>query len=312
MQIYLLSVGKHSKTINKMTKLLITGGTGFVGRHLIAAITSYFADVEMLTVNLDIEKAKKLFPDIKCTHVLTTDYDKIIKFNPDISIHLATLSTSRNDNEIIKPMLEANIEFGVSLLSTLSKCNNMKLFVNIGTFAEYRFGTDKISDAYLYSATKSAFRCFVDYYSNLSGFKYITAVPYTIYGGNDTAKKLIDYIRDSLDAETPVKMTKGEQILDFIHVTDVISFFINVIENVQYIVDKLPNGENFYIGTGVGTKIRDLAKIIEKAENKKCNIEWGGLQYRPMDVMYAVAPIEKNNGLMNWESKISIEEGIKL
>ena len=295
-----------------MAKILITGATGFVGRHLIATPPYSVADIEILTVNLNIEEAEQLLPNTKCTHILTTEYDKIISFNPDIVIHLATLSTSRNDSEIIKPMLEANVEFGVNLLSALAKCNNMKLFVNIGTFAEYRFGTDKISNAYLYSATKSAFRCFVDYYSNLSGFKYITAIPYTIYGGSDTAKKIIDYIRDSLNAEVPVKMTKGEQIIDFIHIKDVVNFFIKIIENMQNIVDTIPNGENFYVGTGVGTKIRDLAKIIEISENKKCNIEWGGLPYRPMDIMYAVAPIEKNNPLINWKSKISIEEGIKL
>ena len=295
-----------------MSKVLITGATGFVGRHLIAALSYSFPDMEILTVNLDIGEAKKLLPYAKCTHILTTDYEKIISFNPDIVIHLATLSTSRNDDEIIKPMLEANIEFGVKLLSALSKCKNMQLFVNTGTFAEYRFGTDKISDAYLYSATKSAFRCFVDYYSNLSGFKYINAIPYTIYGGNDTAKKIIDHIRDSINAEIPVKMTKGEQILDFIHIQDVVNFFIKIIENLQNIINTIFNGENFYVGTGIGTKIRDLSKIIEKIDNKKCNIDWGGLPYRPMDVMYAVAPVEKNNILINWKSKISIQEGVKL
>jgi CDP-paratose synthetase len=107
-------------------------------------------------------------------------------------------------------------------------------------------------------------------------------------------------------------MTKGEQILDFIHVKDVVSFFTKIVETKQIIIDNIPNGENFYVGTGIGTKIRDLAKIIEKTENKKCNIEWGGLPYRPLDVMHAVAPIENNNELIIWKPAISIEEGIEL
>ncbi|MDR2651851.1 MAG: NAD(P)-dependent oxidoreductase [Prevotellaceae bacterium] len=299
----------HNKKTNK---ILITGATGFVGRNLIPNLVNFYSNAEILTVNRDVEKSEVLFKNLKCKHILSTDYKNIIEFNPDIVIHLATLSTSRNDTEIIKPMLEANIEFGVHLLSTLTKCNNLKLFVNVGTFAEYRMGTDKINDAYLYAATKSAFRNFVDYYSHLAGFKYITAIPYTIYGGNDTAKKIIDYIRESLSAKTPVKMTNGEQILDFIHISDIVNFFIKVIENQQNIIEIMPNGENYYLGTGIGTKIRDLAKLIEQAENKKCNIDWGGLPYRPLDVMYAVAPIEKNNILINWKSKVSIEEVIKL
>lgn len=295
-----------------MRKILITGATGFIGRHLIAALPCHFSDMEILTVNRNIEKAKTLFQNSKCTHILTTDYDQIVSFNPDVVIHLATMSTSSNDSQIIKPMLESNIEFGVNLLSALSKCSNLKLFVNTGTFAEYRLGTDTINNAYLYSATKSAFRCFVDYYANLSEFKYINAIPYTVYGGNGAAKKIIDYIRDSLDASTPVKMTAGEQILDFIHVKDVVRFFIKVIDQMQDIVGTISNGENFYVGTGVGTKIRDLAKIIEKTENKKCNIDWGSLPYRSMDIMHAVAPVEKNNMLISWQSQISIGEGVKL
>lgn len=293
-------------------KILISGATGFVGRHLIPQIAKIYNNAEILTVNRNVEKAQSLFENLKCTHILSTDYENIIKFNPEIVIHLATLSSSRNDMEIIKPMLEANIEFGVHLLSTLTQCSNMKLFVNVGTFAEYRTGTDKINDAYLYAATKSAFRNFVDYYSNLSHFKYITAIPYSIYGSNDSAKKIMDYIRESVSAKTPVKMTKGEQILDFIHVSDVVDFFIKVIENQQNIIENIPNGENFFVGTGIGTKIRDLAKLIEKIENKKCNIEWGGLPYRQTDVMHAVAPIEQNNSIIGWKSKIKLEDGIKL
>jgi CDP-paratose synthetase len=296
----------------KMYKILITGATGFVGRHLIPQLVNTYVDTEILTVNRNVEKAKKLFKNLKCKHILSAEYENIIKFNPEIVFHLATLSTSRNDMEIIKPMLETNIEFGVNLLSALSKCNNMKLFVNVGSFAEYRTGTDKISDAYLYAATKSAFRNFTDYYSNLAGFKYITAVPYSVYGSNDTTKKIMDYIRESLSAQTPVKMTKGEQILDFIHVNDVVNFFVKIIENAQNIIENMQNGEDFHVGTGIGTKIRNLAKLIEKAENKKCNIDWGSLPYRQMDVMHAIAPIEKNNILINWKSKISIEDGIKL
>ncbi|MDR0754078.1 MAG: NAD(P)-dependent oxidoreductase [Prevotellaceae bacterium] len=296
----------------KIRKILITGATGFVGKHLIPQLANTCIEAEILTVNRNVEKAKNMFKNIKCKHILSNDYESIMKFNPEIVIHLATLSTSRNNMEIIRPMIEANIIFGVNLLSVLSKCSNLKLFVNTGSFAEYRTGTDKPNAAYLYAATKSAFRSFVDYYSNLAGFKYITAVPYTVYGSNDTAKKIIDYIRESLSTQSPVKMTKGEQILDFIHVSDVANFFVKLIENAQNIIEKMPNGENFYVGTGVGTKIRDLAKLIENAENKKCNIEWGALPYRQMDIMYAIAPIEKNNIIIDWKSKISIEEGIKL
>jgi hypothetical protein len=58
--------------------------------------------------------------------------DKIVHFRPELVYHLATLSTSRNDYDIIHPMIEANIEFGVKLLHFISITQSVKLFVNIG------------------------------------------------------------------------------------------------------------------------------------------------------------------------------------
>ena len=294
-----------------MKKVLITGATGFVGRHLLGKLVDTLDSVEILTINRSVEKAQTLFPYSQCRHAAMDDCQSIIDFNPEIVIHLATLSTSRNDAEIIKPMLEANLEFGLRLLSILTSCKGLKLFVNVGSFAEYRHGDARQNAAYLYTATKSAFRHFVDYYSNLNGFKYITATPYTIYGEGDTAKKIMDYIRDSLDSPTPVKMTLGEQTLDFIHVDDVARFFVKTVENLHEMVENLDNGSEFFLGTGRGITIKNLAKMIEIAENKTCNIEWGGLPYRPLDVMYAVAPVEKNSKITDWSAQITLEKGVK-
>ena len=54
-------------------------------------------------------------------------------------------------------MMRANIEFGVLLLDVLSRCPAMKLFVNTGSFAEFRYGNGDFDAAYLYTASKTAF-----------------------------------------------------------------------------------------------------------------------------------------------------------
>ena len=292
-------------------KILITGATGYVGQNFITELIATYPDIEILTINLLTQEAETLFPYSQCKHIAIDEMEQIPAFNPEIVYHLATLSTSRADLDIIHPMVEANIEFGIKLLHYITLCSDFKLFVNIGSFAEYNQGPRKISNSYLYSATKSAFRHFVEYYANLANFKCIHLVPYTLYGGKDTAKKIIDYIRESFNAPEPVKMSKGEQILDFTHVKDLVSFFLHILKNQELFL-QLQNGEEFHVGTGKGTSVRELAAMMENIFQQKCNADWGGLPYRPLDTMYAVAPIAKNIKLINWIAKISLEEGIEI
>jgi CDP-paratose synthetase len=292
-----------------MKRLLITGATGFIGQNLIPEIIKKFPEIKILTLNRRINKAIAMFPFGQCEHAEGVHIETIKRFNPEIAFHLATFTTAENSFDVIKPMIEANITFGTELLSIFGDCPDFKLFVNTGSFSEYSSGAEKINDAYLYSATKSAFRVIVAYYSQLKGFNYITATPYSVYGGKPTVKRLMDYLIESLNAEIPVSMTSGEQILDFIHINDITSFFISILTNPSLFI--LPeNGEEFHLGTGTGISVKNLASIIEEISGQKCNIRWGGRPYREQDIMHAVAPTTKNNELINWHANISIKEGL--
>ena len=292
-----------------MKRLIITGVTGFIGRLLVPEIIKQFPKIRILTINKHSGKAVRLFPFEQCEHIENLQIELIQRFNPEIAIHLATLNGVENCYSCIKPMIETNITFGTELLNILGDCPDFKLFVNTGSFSEYASGTEQICDAYLYAATKSAFRVLLAYYSRLKGFKYITATPYSVYGGRPTVKRLMDYLVDSLNAENPVAMTGGEQVLDFIHIIDVVSFFITLL-NHPTPFDSIQNGEEYYLGTGTGTSIRQLATMIEDISGEKCNIQWGGRPYRAQDIMYAVAPTFDNQGVIDWKANISLREGL--
>jgi CDP-paratose synthetase len=292
--------------------ILFTGATGFIGQTTLPILLKEFQDFNFLTLNNNLEKANLLYPPSKFINLYNTtsfDFDRVKIFNPDIVIHLATFSTSLNETNVIENIIQTNIEYGVFLLDALKQCSNFKLFVNAGTFAEYRKGPVKFNSAYLYSTSKTAFRLFLEFFSETCGFKYITAVPYSVYGGNMTSKRLMDFIKESMNSEMPVEMTSGEQILDFIHVNDIANFYFHILNNINLFINQ-KNGEEFHLGTGIGTSIRDLVSLHEKIYNKKCNIVWGKLNYRKMDIMYSVAPIKKNIELVAWQSKILLIDGI--
>ena len=291
-------------------RVLITGATGFVGMNLMPMLEDKCPEAAILLLCRNTAKAKNLFPYKNCKICQSEDWDAVRKFQPEVVLHLASLSTSRNDAEIIPELIHSNIMYGVQLLDALKEDTELRLFVNTGSFAEYRYGSESINDAYLYAATKSAFRSFAEYYSQLGGYKFVNVIPYTIYGGKPTIKRLMDYILESMDAQSPVDMTLGEQILDFTHVDDLCDFYIHLISH-QDELNQVKNGGNFHVGTGVGTSIRHLATLMEQVYGKACHINWGGRPYRDRDTMYAVAPIAKNMALLNWKAKISLKEGIE-
>lgn len=289
-------------------KIFLTGGTGFVGKTLIKKIIDKGYNILLLSSNY--KKAKSLENKYKNISFISANnshediIEKVKSFKPDVTIHLAALVSASDDFNIAQKLVDINLSYLVKVLDVI-KYSPPKLFINTGTFAEYYKNDNNLNPAYLYAATKTASKYIVKYYSNAYDFNYINVIPYSIYGPNDTQKKLIDYLIESANIE--IDFTKGEQILDFIHVEDVAKAYLSLSENYS----KLKTGENFYLGTGVGTSILELSKIIENKLNKTLNINWGGKNYRKRDVMKAIAPVDKNNNKIPWKAEIELEIGIQ-
>jgi nucleoside-diphosphate-sugar epimerase len=288
-------------------RIIVTGSTGFIGRNLIPALLK--ENNQVLELTRSEEKSESLFGESTVKFQITDEQDalKIVveQFNPEIVIHLAAMLTSSDEYESMHRLIDSNIVFLCRILDAL-KGTKLELFINTGTFAEY-FNGDMVNEpAYLYAATKTASRSFVDYYSKAYKFKQVTVIPYTVYGGKESQKKIIDIIIDSIFSDIPIDLTPGDQILDFIHIDDVIKLFLRVIEKEDF----LPSKSNIFAGTGKGTSLKQLAKIIEDKTGKKTNINWGGKPYRPTDVMYAVADISRQFHLLKWKPLIDIKEGI--
>lgn len=287
-------------------KILITGSTGFVGRHLVPELIQ--SGNQVLEITRDVEKSNLLFGDTT-TKIGTNAKNfksEILAFNPEIAIHLASYLTASDQWSDVQKLVNTNILYLSKVLDAVAEVD-LKCFINTGTFAEYFKGDNEFMPAYYYAATKTASRAIVDYYANTYGFKQTTIVPYSIYGGQDSQKKIIDIIFDSITSDEPLQLSPGEQVLDFIHMDDVVSFYKIVVANY----DRLPQKSNFKLGTGKGHSLKQLAKIIETVTNGKTNIAWGAKDYRKSDVMYAVADLRYAKRILDWRPRISLKKGIK-
>jgi nucleoside-diphosphate-sugar epimerase len=286
-------------------KIIITGSTGFIGRNLVPKLISQ--GYVVLEITRDIEKSNRLFGE-ETEKIQIDDLDfkeKIVAFKPDFVVHLAAYLTASDEWSDIVKLIDSNLLFLSKILNAIAE-TSLKLFINTGTFAEYYLGNDILDPAYFYASTKTASRSFISYFSNAYNFKFATVVPYTIYGGVDSNKKIIDILIESTSSDNSIDLSPGDQILDFIHINDVTDFYLTMIEKESII----PNKSNFHLGTGIGHSIKDLAKLIDQISCKKTNINWGGKEYRKSDVMYAVADTSEQFQLLSWTPKISLYQGL--
>jgi CDP-paratose synthetase len=290
-------------------KVLITGATGSIGKELVKKL--YSKDYTIVLIVRNVEKATSAYlntpNNISVISILDNDWvNKVTEFSPEIVVHLAAFLTSRDDQEVIPNLVASNITFGTQLLQAL-KGTEARLFINTGTFAEYFYGDGQHNPSYLYSATKTAFHSILGYYQQLTNFSVVNVIPYTVYGQPDTQPKIIDIIYNSFFSDTPVNMSGGQQTLDFIHIADVVDFYCLLIEQKQAVEEKW---EDYHLGTGRGTTLREVAQLLSTRLDLPENINWGALPYRPRDTMYSVAPIAKLLNHFGWKPAMTIENGI--
>jgi nucleoside-diphosphate-sugar epimerase len=286
-------------------RLLLSGATGYVGRYLLKKLNR---DKFHLALLVRKEYSEGHPGDLIIDIRQSNWKEKVRDFNPDTVVHLAAYLTSGDDEKQIDRLIESNISFGTHLLDALN-LTNIKTFINTGTIKEYHLHEGKKIPSCLYGATKSAFRPIIDYYQSLTGFRYFNIIPYTIYGGIDSEKKMLDFIYESLGAVKPIDMSPGEQVMDFIHIDDVVNFYTALLLQLTGIRKDI---SEIHLGYGKGSTPKQIAALMEKISEEKCNINWGGRPYRPNDTMYSVAPQDLSGLQIGWQPTVSIDDGIAL
>ena len=285
-----------------MRRILVTGGTGYIGR----AVVSQLIRQKELVVDVLCRDVSKAMP-----RESSANYINLAGFGADageydVVLHLAAYISAERDRVSANRLVESNIAFGATLLADI----NIKkggLFVDTGTFAELHKGRGGKGN-YLYAETKKAFEHIARFYSQVNDFNYCKVFPYTVISTERETEKLIDLLLSSIGSDKPIEMTKGEQILDFVDRDDVSSIFQKIaLEKDLSALD----GARLPCCTGVGTSIRELARIIGGVSGSKLNITWGAKSYRERDILEAVGDPSVAMRLLGWRAESDLKSIIE-
>jgi nucleoside-diphosphate-sugar epimerase len=287
---------------------LITGATGFVGRHLTRELIAEGWQVHALVrSNSDLSFLSSLGNELT-VHIYDGtihSLDRIIAtVKPRVVFHLASLSLVNHRAEQVAPLVLSNILLPTQLVEVMVR-NGCYYLVNAGTYWQH-FKSDGYHPVNLYAATKQAFEDILTYYIETSPLRAITLKLFDTYGPEDGRAKLFPLLKRLAINNEPLAMSPGHQLIDLVYIDDVVNAFIvakNHLENMH------PGaGESFSVSSGSALPLREVVHLFEEILGRSLPIQWGGRAYREREVM---VPWRSGVNLPGWGTTIPIREGIK-
>src|SRR5262249_17930566 len=206
---------------------LVTGATGYVGRHLARALIERGWRVHAL-----LRQTSILPPELGVEAVHCHGYDggtesvisSLEKSEPDVAFHLASLYLANHHPEQVTELLRSNVMLGAQLAEAMTLAGCLKL-VNVGTGWQH-YEQSAYNPVNLYAATKQALEDLLEYYVQARGLRVITLKLFETYGPDDLRPKILNLLRQAAAQQAPLDLSPGEQLLDLVYIDDVVDAFL--------------------------------------------------------------------------------------
>lgn len=292
--------------MNKIKKkILVVGGTGFIGYHLIKFLKKKKFNITSISTKAPknlrkIEKVKYL----KCNISKISDLKKINqKF--DYIVNLGGYVDHKN-----KKLTYLSHYIGCINLYNVFKNTNLKSFIQIGSSLEYgnikspqhEFELSKPRSVYAKSKQLSS-KFFLEKFKK-NNFPVIILRGYQIYGPKQDDNRLIPIVINNCLKNKSFPCSKGNQLRDFLYVDDFVKAIYVSLNNKQAF------GEIINIGYGQPIKVRTLINKILFII-KKGKPQFGKIDIRKDEIMCLYPSIAKAFKILKWHPNIKLVSGLK-
>lgn len=314
----------ENKFIIVKKKILVTGGAGFIGSHLVDFLLAEgvwqvvvvdnfneFYTPEIKRANIAAHLENPNFTVHATDICSSTNLEEIFAENSfDVIVHLAALAGVRPSLADPKSYTETNVNGTLNLLE-LAKTYNVKQFVFGSSSSVYGINAnipfseeDKISQPISpYAATKAAGELLCHTFSHLYDIRTICLRFFTVYGARQRPDLAIHKFAKLISEDKPIQMFgDGKSRRDYTYVDDIVQGIRAAIDydRSQY--------EIFNLGESQTIELSELIELLEKSLGKKAIIEQHEMQ--PGDVPITFADISKARQLLNYNPTTKIEDGI--
>lgn len=302
------------KLKDKKLRILITGGAGFIGSHLVDFCLRHGAEVGILiyhkkaTNRFSSRKEPSLFfgSIVNKKAVQTT----IRKFHPEMVFHCAALSDRTRSFKLFQKFYETNVQGTKNLLDALLDEKQLKSFIAFGSMEEYGgnkapfYENDREQPVSPYSLTKTIANHLILYYARHLGLPATIVRPPVVYGPRQIPSMFIPSLIEACLTKKDFPMTRGEQTRDFLYVGDLASAVWKIAHTPRTI------GEIFNIGSGKEKSVKEVANFINALFGNPIKLRFGTIPYRKEENFHMYFNTEKARNVLGWKPQVNLRNGL--
>ncbi|MDE1858188.1 MAG: GDP-mannose 4,6-dehydratase [Thaumarchaeota archaeon] len=299
-------------------KVLVTGGAGFIGSHLVDALSAEGHRVTVVddlstgsTGNLAAHAKVAGFEFLKGDFAAGPSLSKAVR-RADAVVHLAARVGVADSVRSPEAVHDVNVNRTLRLLRACAK-GGVGRFVLASSASVYGDASPPVSEAMPlrplspYAASKASCEAYCQAYRASYGLPTVVLRFMNVYGprmGGAYGAVMSEFAK-SVEAGSPLTIYgDGRQTRDFLHVADAVRAIM------LGATSERADGETFNIGTGTPTSISDLAELFIAASGRR-DLKVSRVTPRPGEVRHSFADVAKAKRVLGFAAKIKLSNGVR-
>jgi nucleoside-diphosphate-sugar epimerase len=289
-----------------MKRVLLTGGTGFIGRHAIAPLLERGYEVHAVQWPPEIDtsdavrwhRADLLDPNVP--------EELISRIEPTHLLHFAWYATP--GAYWTSPENLRWVEASLRLVRAFTNAGGQRA-VFAGTCAEYDWahgfcseGVTPLRPATLYGVSKHALGELVASFAAQSGLSTAWGRVFFVFGPHEHSDRLVPSVVRAFLRGEPAPTTEGRQIRDFLHVADVAAAFSSLLDS------SVTGAVN--VGSGEPHSVLDVVTAAAAATGRPELLRPGAIPTPPTEPPLLLADVRRLRDEVGWTPSLSLEAGL--